>query len=350
MNDWLMYARDSSVKPTRSLRTLRQDLVSLPQRVKTTLTTPGTLRGILLVLLAGACFSGMQAMVRHVSGALHPFEIAFFRNLFGFLSTLPLFLRVGFGSLRTQRLGLYALRGAINTVGMLISFTSLSLIPLAEATALRFTIPLWVTALAILWLGERLVWYRGLALLVGLIGTGVILQPGAEAISLGAGLSLVGAFFIAWSSILIKLLGRTESSVAITAYMGIFLTPLSLLAAVGVWQWPTLPQLLWMILLGSLGTCGQVSVSQAFKEADITALTPFDFSKLVWASLIGYFAFAEIPNLATWIGGAIIVGSSTAVVYAETHQRQRSRIKSMDPATDRVPERSEGSLGSQDPP
>ncbi len=81
------------------------------------LTTPSTLRGILLMLLAGACFSSMQATVRHVSGSLHPFEIAFFRNLFGFLATLPLFFKVGFRSLRTQRLDLYALRGLVNTVG-----------------------------------------------------------------------------------------------------------------------------------------------------------------------------------------------------------------------------------------
>lgn len=297
--------------------------------LRRTFTTSDTLRGILLMVVAGACFSSMQATVRHVSGSLHPFEIAFFRNLFGFMATLPLFLKMGFGSLRTQRLDLYALRGVINTIGMLVSFTSLGMIPLAEATALRFTIPLWATALAILWLGEKLVLHRGLALGMGFIGTIVIIQPGVETISLGAGLSLVGAFFIAWSSILIKLLGRTESSLAITAYMGIFMAPMSLLAAIGFWQWPTLEQMLWLIGLGTLGTCGQVSVSQAFKDADITALTPFDFFKLVWASLIGYFFFAEVPEPMTWLGGAIIVGSSTVVVYAEAHYRQRTQLQGL---------------------
>lgn len=277
------------------------------------------------MLLAGACFASMQGTVRYVSSSLHPFEIAFFRNLFGFLTLLPLLQKVGFRSLLTQRLGLYALRGVLNTIGMLVSFVSLSLIPLAEAIALRFTIPIWSTTLAILVLGERLLPHRGLALMLGFVGTLVVLQPGTETLSWGAGLSLIGAFFIACSSIAIKILGRTESSIAITAYMGIFLIPLSFLAAVWFWQWPDLHQLLWLMLLGTLGTCGQISISQAFKEADVTALTPFDFSKLIWASLIGYVWFAEVPDLATWIGAGIIIMGSTTMVYIESRQRRYSR-------------------------
>ncbi len=149
-----------------------------------------TLLGIALVVVASALFAAMHASVRHVSGGMHPFEIGFFRNLFGFLVFVPMMARSGLKLLYTRRAPLHLFRGAINGGSMLCWFMALSLIPLADATALSLAGPLFVTLGAIFILGETVRRRRWIALGIGAIGTLIIVRPGFETISLGAMLVL----------------------------------------------------------------------------------------------------------------------------------------------------------------
>src|SRR6056297_2411648 len=130
----------------------------------------GTNQGMLLMLFATLCFVGMQSMIRHVGETLPPFEVAFFRNLFGLVAMSPIFLRQGLRPLKTKKLHLHAARGAIQALGMLAFFTGVTLIPLAQVTALSFSAPLFATLLAILLLGERVRIRRITALVLGFIG------------------------------------------------------------------------------------------------------------------------------------------------------------------------------------
>ena len=261
---------------------------------------PPVTRGMLLITLSTLGFSGMHATIRHVSDELHPFEIAFFRNLFGFSALTPYFLRYGFGLLRTQRLGLHALRGSVQVFGMLMFFTAVSITPLAKVSALSFTAPLFATLGAVLVLGERIRARRMVALAIGFAGAVIIVRPGAVPLDLGAVLALTSSAIWASAMLMIKSLSRTESSITITAYMGVFLTPLSLLPALFVWRWPTADAYLWLLVLGTLGTMGHVAMAQAFKEADASAILPLDFSRLIWASLLGFFLFGQVPEVWTW--------------------------------------------------
>lgn len=281
-----------------------------------------TLRGILLMCISTVAFSIMHGLVRFVSEVLPPFQIAFFRNVFGLAFLLPLLMRSRFAILRTQKIGLHVLRGVINIGAMLMFFTALSISPLAKVTALSFTAPIFMAILAVLVLGERFRIYRWLAILFGFAGMLIILRPGIVAIDTGALLVTGAAALWAVAMIIIKILSRTESSLTIVAYMGIFLGLFSVFPALWVWRPFGFETLCWMVLIGLFGTIAQMTLSQALKETDPTALMPFDFLKLIWTAIIGAWYFAEIPDVFTWIGAAVIFSSGLFIAYRERRAKQ----------------------------
>ena len=270
-------------------------------------------------------FAAMHAGVRYLSieQHLHPFEIAFFRNFFGFLVLAPWFVQKGFAPLRTQKFGLHTVRALINLVAMLLFFVALSLTPLAKVQALGFTAPLFATLLALLMLGEKVFLWRWGALIVGFIGALIIVRPGLQAIDVGSLLVLSSAAIWAGAIIIIKILSRTDSSVTITAYMVLLMTPLSLIPAVFYWQWPDFEQWLWLVFVGVSGTLAQLGLAQAFRVAEATAVLPLDFMKLAWGAAIGYFLFAEVPDAGVWIGGATIFAAATYIVYRESQTKTK---------------------------
>ena len=282
---------------------------------------PSSLRGMAFMSLAALMLTGVNALIRDLSSDMHPYEIAFFRNFFGFLVLLPVFLRRGLQPLRTGRLGLHALRGVVHATSSLMFFYALSITPLAKATALKFSAPLFGTLLALVVLGEAVRARRVTALLIGFAGTLVILRPGIADVDQGSLLVLGSAAIFATAMVIIKVLSRTESSLTITLYMGVFLSPLTLIAALPYWHAPTLEQLLWLAFMGAIGSIGQMSLAQSFKEADATAVFPFDFTKLLWAAVIGYFLFGEIPDVWTWLGGAMIFSAVAYIAYRESTLR-----------------------------
>ena len=281
------------------------------------LALPPPTRGMLLLLGATIGFASMHAVIRIASSEQHPFEVAFFRNLFGLVFIAPFLLRHGFGALRTRKLPLHAVRGAVHVSAMLMFFLAVPITPLGTVAALSFTAPLFVTVGAVLLLGEAVRVRRIVALIAGFAGALVIIRPGMAALDPGSLLVLGSSAVWAAALILIKLLSRTESSLTMTAYMAVFLTPLSSIAAAFVWQWPTLEDLGWFALMGSVGTLGHLCLGQAFREADATVVLPVDFLRLIWSSLYGYLLFNEIPVLYVWIGGVVIFASTLYLAYRE---------------------------------
>jgi len=299
----------------------------------------GSLAGILMMAVAAAAFSVMHAAIRHVSDELHPFEIAFFRVVFGFVALAPIFLRDGWEPLRTTKLKLFGIRGVLNAAAMLMFFFGLSITPLATVAALGFTAPLFATVLAALVLGEVVRLRRWTAIIIGFVGAMVILRPGV--IDVGLGPMLVLGSSVVWSVALmiIKVLTRTESSVTITAYASIFLAPICLVAALPFWEWPSLTALAWLAGIGVVGTVAQTAMNQSFKIADASAVLPVDFSKLLWAAAIGYVLFDEVPDLWTWVGGAMIFASATYIGIRESRLKRAGALSKGPPSTpvDRQP-------------
>ncbi|MEP1090495.1 MAG: DMT family transporter [Rhizobiaceae bacterium] len=275
------------------------------------------MRGILLMCFSTIAFSIMHGLVRYVSADMHPFQIAFFRNLFGLAFLMPLLMRSNFVALKSQRIGLHALRGVINIIAMLMFFTALSISPLAKVTALSFTAPIFMAVLSFFFLAEKFRLHRWMAIITGFLGMLIILRPGIVVIDTGALLVVCSAALWAVTMIIIKILSRTESSVSIAAWMGIFLGLFSIGPALWVWQTPSLVDIGWLVLIGLFGSMAQVSLAQSLKETDPTAIMPFDFLKLIWTALIGIWFFAEIPDIFTWLGAAVIFSSGLYITHRE---------------------------------
>ena len=271
--------------------------------------------------LSTVAFSIMHGLVRFVSEVLPPFQIAFFRNFFGLAFLLPLLIRSRFAVLRTKQIGLHALRGVINMAAMLMFFTALSISPIAKVTALGFTAPIFMAILAVIVLGERFRIYRWSAIFLGFVGMLIILRPGLVVIDKGALLVIGSAVLWAVAMLIIKIQSRTESSLTIVAYMGIFLGVFSIAPALWVWQPFELQTLGLMVLIGLFGSIAQMAISESLKETDPTALMPFDFLMLIWTAMIGAWFFAEIPDLFTWIGATVIFSSGLFIAFRERSVR-----------------------------
>jgi drug/metabolite transporter (DMT)-like permease len=270
-----------------------------------------TWRAVAFMVAASACLACMHGTVRMVSFGLHPFEIAFFRNLFGLMVYLPWLIRGGLIVLHTKRPGAHVIRGVFNSGSMLLWFTSLSMVPLAEATALSLTGPLFVTLGAMAFLGEKVGMGRWLAVLIGGSGALVIIRPGFEALNVGMLLAVGGTCLVAVSKLVAKSLTRTESAATVAFYVQLNMGIITGCFAIFVWQWPTWDQLLWLALIGALGGVGHFLFTKAYVIADVSFAEPIVFTRLIWAALFGFLVFTEVPDLFTWIGAALIVGATS---------------------------------------
>ena len=272
----------------------------------------GPIRGALWITLANIFFTAMAGIIRHVSADIHPFEIAFFRAFFGLILMAPWFLRLGVASVRSRRVGMHFCRALFMLGAAMTWFTAISLMPIAEVTALTFTTPLFASLGAALFLAEKVGLRRSVAIGVGFAGAMIILRPGVEALTMPAMAALASAVFGAVGMLIVKSLSRTESPATIVIYVGLLLTPLSLVPALFVWTTPSLETLAWLAALGLVANLGHMSFARAMASADATAILPFDFLKLFFTATLGYLLFSEAPDVWTWIGATVIFG---AVLY-----------------------------------
>ncbi len=275
------------------------------------------LQGALYMTAAAFFFSIMNYLVRLAAQELEPIEVAFFRNLFALLFMLPWLLRVGRSGLATKRLTGHVWRALLGMGAMACWFYSVTLLPLAEAVALNFTVPLFATAGAALILGEVVRARRWTATVVGFLGVMVILRPGFTEITWVTGLPILAAAFMAASTLLVKSLSETESPNTIVFYMNLILTPLSLIPALFVWQWPSMTTLFYMALLGLLAAVAQIALTRAYSVADASAVLPLDYTRLPFIAVIAFLAFGEVPDLWTWVGAGIIAASTLYIAHRE---------------------------------
>ncbi len=287
---------------------------------------PGTdvSRAVMLMLASTLMFGTMAAVIRLASSQLHPFEIAFFRNFFGFVFALPLLLRHGPGLLRTSKLPLYLVRCLIGIVSMLAGFWAIVNMPLAQAIALSYSTPLFVTIGAVLVLGEVVRARRWTAVLVGFLGVIVIVRPGGDSFTFAALVALLAAAMSASVAISIKFLSRTEKPDAIVLFTTLIWVPMSFVPALFVWQWPQGIVWLWIILSGLFGTAGHMLWTRALKLADASLLTPISFIQVLIVGIYGYALFGEKVDQWTVLGAAIIFASNVYIARRETLLARRA--------------------------
>lgn len=275
------------------------------------------------MLLSVAFFTSMGVFIRFAAETVHIFEVVFFRNFFAVVFLLPLLLSKGTVLLKSANMKLYWLRSGLNVIGMLTGFTALTLIPLAEATALGFTAPLFATIGAVFLLGEVIRLPRMIALATGFLGVMVVVGPHLGGVSLGTALALANAVCLALAVLIVKRLTATDSVEAIIFWMVLLSTPLSLIPALFVWTWPDVITLFWLACLAGAGTIGHYFWTQACRLADVTQIQPLEFVKLPLSALAGYFIFSEAPEASIWLGGAIIFASTA---YITRREAMRARL------------------------
>jgi drug/metabolite transporter (DMT)-like permease len=269
------------------------------------------------MLIGGFCAVMMNVLIRFAAYRLHPFEVTFFRCLFSLFVMLPFIIRSGPSILATPKVGFYTLRAVVGLISMLSWFYGITIVPLATATAVNFTAPLFATMAAALVLHEDVRLRRWAAVVIGFIGVLVIMRPGRESLDAMLLLILLSAASSAMNNITVKYLVRTERPNTIVALFSVYLTPLSLIPALFVWEWSDLKSLAALIGLGIIGTLAHLSVARAYLAADASACAPYEFVRLPYAALIGYLLFGEVSDGWTWFGAAIIAGAAIYVAHRE---------------------------------
>ena len=267
----------------------------------------------LWMAVSAICFAGLVGLVRHLSAEMDVFVISFWRNAFAIATILPLLLRAGESGLRTKRHGLFLTRSGFMVASSVALFFSVVLMPVAEATALSFTAPLFSVALAVLVLRESVGPRRWIAMAIGFAGTLIILRPGLAAFDPVALLVLFSSAMFAAVVVTGKILDRTETPARIVAYLNIYSLPLSLIPALFVWQWPTWEQFAWLVVLGLMANGNMYGIARAMRLGDASLAMPFDFLRLPFVALVGYLAFSELPDIWTWVGAAVIFGSAAYI-------------------------------------
>ena len=275
-----------------------------------------------MMLVALLLFTLMGVFIKLSAERLPVMEVVFFRNFLAVILLLPLVWHAGIASIRMNRPKLFIGRAVINAIGMICGFTSLTMIPLAENTALTFTSPIFVTIGAVIFLGEVIRMRRVMAILFGLFGALVILRPGFTEVSLGASLALASALTIALASLLVKKMTETETSIAIVFWMVMIQTPLTLIPSAMVWQWPD--QLSWVFLWGMAlcGTVAHILFTKACGLVEITSLQPLEFAKLPFSVVLAWLIFGEWPEIWVWIGGAVIFAATAYITRREAVARR----------------------------
>jgi drug/metabolite transporter (DMT)-like permease len=280
-------------------------------------------RAILLAALAGLSLVSMNACMRVALQSTDPFVAQFFRYLFGLMLALPFMLRAGFGWLRPNNLGGQLWRGLTQTVAITLFNLALRHLPLADAVAIMFVVPIAILVGAWMFLGERVNATRWMASLLGLLGVLIVLSPkltGAGPLSSSL-VMLASVPFWAATFLITKALTRSDPPSTIVAWQNLSITALMLPMALFAWQTPGLTELALTAGAGLFGTLGHWLLTRAFSLADVSALQPIRFLDLLWSALFGIALFGEPPVLATLVGGVVIV---TATVWLARSERARN--------------------------
>jgi drug/metabolite transporter (DMT)-like permease len=291
--------------------------------------TEHPLAGIALRLLTALLLAVMFALVKLASTrGVHVVESLFYRQIGSAVCAIGLVAAgPGFGSLRTRRIGAHVGRMALGVAAMALNFTAMILLPLAEATAIGFSVPIFSTVLAAFLLGEPTGKWRWGAVAAGFLGVVLIVQPGSgEVPLLGASVALVAALLTASVTIVIRRLGATElASTTVFWFAVSSLVPLGLLmlAFGGTHDAATWAILGVMALAGGLA---QLTLTSALRLAPVALVMPMDYTSLLWATLLGAWLFSEMPTPWIWVGAPVIILSGLVIVWREHRLARRAAV------------------------
>jgi len=283
------------------------------------------------MVAGGLLFVAVTVLVRHLGSDMPAVEAAFIRYLVGVGLLLPAIWRMRGRLLRNASLGLYVYRGAVHGVAVMLWFFAMARIPLAEVTAIGFSTPVFTALGAILIFREQVRARRVIAIAAGFIGTLIILRPGFHSIEAGSLAQLVAALFFAASFLLAKRMTQSESSGDILVMLSIFCTLALMPGAIYYWREPTLSEIGWLALVAVFATAGHYAITRAIAAAPLTVTQPLSFLQLIWAIVLGYWLFDEVPDTWVIVGGLVIVAAVSYLAHREARAARLNRLKTSTP-------------------
>jgi drug/metabolite transporter (DMT)-like permease len=270
-----------------------------------TASAAGAKRAVLLMVGSLVFFAVMDAMVKDLGTRYSTVQLVFFRSIFAFVPIGFLILRSGsLDALRVRNVSGHILRSVVGVAAMFCFFQAFATMPLADVVAISFAAPVFVVALSVPLLGEKVGPRRWAAVLAGFAGVLIMINPGADLLSSVAIVPLVGTAFFALTMILLRKLGRTETSTSVAFTFTLSCTLISGLALPFFWVTPELLDWAALIAIGLLGGVGQILMTSAFKHADVAVVAPIEYTAMIWATLLGFVFWGEIPGLNIWIGSS----------------------------------------------
>jgi drug/metabolite transporter (DMT)-like permease len=284
--------------------------------------------GALWMLLAAVAFTAMSSLVKFLGEGYTPGLQAFYRQLAGFAVLLPLILRDPIGAYRTNRLPMVLWRALAGFAAITLVFYSFQELPLAEANALSFTRALWLAPLAIIFLKERVgIWRLG-ATFVGFLGVLLILQPtnASAALGLPAFAALSAAALVAATLTSAKMLTRDHSVKSIMCWSSSLGLLLTLPFAIFEWRTPSLQDFVLLCLMGALSSATQAAYLKGMSLGDATAMAPLDYTRILFAVIVGFVVFHETPNPIALLGMAVVIGSTLVITLREARLNKRPPV------------------------
>lgn len=281
-------------------------------------------QAIAVMCIGVSCLSVSDALAKWLIVNYGPMQIIFLRSIVA-LPIVGAFIlaRSGRRALATSHLRIHALRGVLSVGAAYAFFNALGILPLAEATSLVFAAPLFITALSVPLLGEHVGWRRWSAVIVGFAGVLVIVQPGAATFQPASILPLVAALLYALIMLSTRWIDRRESTWTMMFYMALFPTLFAGIAVLPSWRALQIEDLPFIVAIAMFGTVGVTLISHTFRLGQAAAVAPFDYTALIWASLLGWLVWGEIPGSWTYAGAIVIIASGIYIVIRESRTAQQ---------------------------
>lgn len=282
-------------------------------------------QGIAVMCLGVFCLTINDVLAKWLTAHYGVLQIVFMRNLLALPMIAAIVVAIGGRrALGTRHLRIHAWRGLLSVGAAYAFFSGLAVLPLAEATSLIFAAPIFITALSVPLLGEKVGWRRWAAVIVGFVGVVIIVRPGAATFQPASLYVVATALFYAILMISARWIDRAESVWTMMFHVVLFPTIFSGLMVPFDWQTPEPAHLLFWLGMAVFGTLGITLIGHAFRLGQAAVVAPFDYTALVWASLFGFLFFAEVPATWTYLGAAVIIASGIYIVFRETRTEGQS--------------------------
>ena len=279
--------------------------------------------GIIFMIAGTFSLGSNDILVKGLSFDFPIWEIVFFRALSGVIISIFLIIFFGYSRLKTKKPVAHLIR-AFSSVGcVVLFFFGIKFLLLSENQAIFHTAPIIASLLAIPVLGEKFGFHRMTAILIGFLGTLIILKPGTGLFDIYSLIPLASAFFMASAYLATRYLMSTESSIAIIFYYSVALLFTSLFFFPSNFIIPNLLETILLSLTGVIGSLGHFFLSQAAKNAEVMVVTPFEYTSFIFVTVLAYFFYNQIPDITIYIGAIFIVISGIYIVYQEQKQIEK---------------------------